>query len=161
MDRATRQLVLHLLEDGEVMTIATVRPDGWPQATTVTYANDGLTLYFSCDHDCQKVRNLARSDKVSLTVNGEVQDWNRIQGLSMGGTARLARPAEARRGLALLGRKYPPLADLSPEDLAETAVVKVTPRVISVIDYTRGFGHARLIRVGRPTRGRRSARRAR
>lgn len=157
MDRATRRLLLRLLEQGEVMTFATVRPDGWPQATTVTYANDGLTLYFACDRDCQKVRNLARSAKVSLTVNGEVEDWNRIQGFSMGGTARVASPAEARRGLALLGRKYPPMADLSPEDLGETAVVKVTPRVVSVIDYTKGFGHARLLRVGRPAR--RAARR--
>ena len=25
-----------------------VRPDGWPQATTVGYVNDGLNLYFLC-----------------------------------------------------------------------------------------------------------------
>jgi len=25
------------------MTVATNRPDGWPQATTVGYVNDGLT----------------------------------------------------------------------------------------------------------------------
>jgi hypothetical protein len=35
------------------MTIATTRPDGWPQATTVGYANEGLTLYFLCGPDSQ------------------------------------------------------------------------------------------------------------
>ena len=29
------------------MTIATLRPDGWPQATTVGYVSEGLTLYSS------------------------------------------------------------------------------------------------------------------
>jgi hypothetical protein len=153
MKRNTKRLVLDLLARGKVMTFATVRPDGYPQATTVTYANDGLTLFFACDRDCQKTRNLARSRKVSLTVNGEIKDWKRIQGLSMGATAEVAtRPAEVRRGLALLGRKYPAMAELSPEDLEQTAVVKVTPRVISIIDYTRGFGHTDLVRVGRPSR---------
>jgi hypothetical protein len=28
------------------MTIATLRADGWPQATTVGYVTEGLTLYF-------------------------------------------------------------------------------------------------------------------
>src|ERR1700731_3853356 len=30
------------------MTIATVREDGYPQATAVSYVNDGLAVYFSC-----------------------------------------------------------------------------------------------------------------
>ncbi len=42
------------------MTIATLRPDGWPQATTVAYANEGLTIYFVCGPDSQKATNLAR-----------------------------------------------------------------------------------------------------
>jgi hypothetical protein len=28
------------------MSLATVRPDGWPQATLVSYVNEGIILYF-------------------------------------------------------------------------------------------------------------------
>ena len=46
MDEEIRRKVLTLLDQHRIMTIATLRPDGWPQATTVGYVNDGLTLDF-------------------------------------------------------------------------------------------------------------------
>lgn len=100
MKNEAKRLILHLLANNDVMSLATVRPDGYPQATTVAYANDGLTLYFACDRDCQKIRNLARSSKVSLTINREEKDWKRIQGLSMGADAQVARPAARKRATA-------------------------------------------------------------
>jgi len=54
MDEKIRTKILNLLDQHRVMTIATLRPDGWPQATTVAYANEGLTLYFVCVPDSQK-----------------------------------------------------------------------------------------------------------
>ena len=65
------------------MTIATLRPDGWPQATTVGYASDGLTLYFLCGPDSQKARNLARDDRVSLAIDDDTEPVMEITGLSM------------------------------------------------------------------------------
>ena len=46
MDDAIRRKILALPDQHRAMTIATLRPDGWPQATTVGYVNEGLTLYF-------------------------------------------------------------------------------------------------------------------
>jgi nitroimidazol reductase NimA-like FMN-containing flavoprotein (pyridoxamine 5'-phosphate oxidase superfamily) len=46
MDDTIRRKILTLLDQHRIMTIATLRADGWPQATTVGYVNDGLTLYF-------------------------------------------------------------------------------------------------------------------
>jgi hypothetical protein len=48
MDEDTKRKVVELLDRHRIMTVATNRHDGWPQATTVGYANDGLTLYFLC-----------------------------------------------------------------------------------------------------------------
>jgi len=48
MDEDIRRKILTLLDQHRIMTIATLRPDGWPQATTVGYASEGLTLYFLC-----------------------------------------------------------------------------------------------------------------
>lgn len=142
-----RKTILDLAKSHNIMSIATIRPDGYPQSTTVTYVHDGLDLYFACDRNAQKVKNLKGSNKVSLTIDRDYADWRKIRALSMGGTARLVdRPSERKRAFALLARKFPQFKKMSDEDLAATAIVKVRPRVISVIDYTKGFGHMELVR---------------
>jgi PPOX class probable F420-dependent enzyme len=148
MTPSNKRFILEQLKTNRIMSLATVRPDGYPQATTVTYANDGLTLYFACDRNGQKVRNLRRSPKVSLTINKDTANWKKITGLSMGATAKvLERPADIKRALALLSRKFKDMKDLSEEDLAETAFVRVQPKVISMLDYRREFGWTKLVRV--------------
>ena len=51
MDSAVQEKIAAILARATDMTIATVRPDGFPQATTVGYVNDGLTLYFGTSAD--------------------------------------------------------------------------------------------------------------
>ena len=48
MDPELSQEIISILDDANDMTIATVREDGYPQATTVSYVNDGLKIYFGC-----------------------------------------------------------------------------------------------------------------
>src|SRR4030065_289508 len=133
MTPAMKRFILGQLKGHYNMSLATLRPDGYPQATTVGYANDGLTLYFACDRNGQKVRNLRRSPKVSLTINKDTADWKKITGLSMGATAKvLERPADTKHALALLARKFKDMKDLSAEDFAETAFVRVHPKGVSV-----------------------------
>jgi general stress protein 26 len=88
MDEEIRTRILALLEQHRIMTIATLRPDGWPQATTVGYGNEGLTLYFLCGLDSQKAANLARDDRVSLTIDHDTPDLMAITGLSMAAHAQ-------------------------------------------------------------------------
>ena len=52
------------------MTVAMLRLDGWPQATTVGYVDEGLPLYFLCGLDSQKATNLARDDGDYWPVHG-------------------------------------------------------------------------------------------
>ena len=87
MDAEIRQKILTLLDQHRIMTVATLRPDGWPQATTVGYVNQGLTLYFLCGLDSQKARNLARDDRISLTIDHDTADLMAITGLSMAARA--------------------------------------------------------------------------
>ena len=148
MTPSAKRFILDQLKKNRIMSLATVRSDGYPQATTVTYANDGLTLYFACDRNGQKVRNLRRSSKVSLTINQDTADWKKITGLSMGATAKvLERPADTQRALVLLARKFKDMKNLSEEDLAQTAFVRVQPKVVSMLDYRRGFGWTKLVKI--------------
>ena len=63
MDASIRRKILDLLDAHRVMTLATLRPDGWPQATTVGYVNEGLVLYFCacCPASIQCPGNRCRS----------------------------------------------------------------------------------------------------
>src|SRR5204863_9333674 len=87
MDEEIRKKILELLDAHRIMTLATLRSDGWPQATTVGYVNEGLTLYFLCGLESQKAANLARDDRVSLTIDHDTPDIMTITGLSMAGRA--------------------------------------------------------------------------
>ena len=147
MQKALRKKIETILAATADMTIATVRPDGFPQATTVSYVSDGLTIYFVTGAQSQKAKNLARNHKVSLTVDRPYKTWNEIEGLSLGGTAaRVTAPAEIAKIEKLMARKFPQAADFSmPKDAL--ALFKVAPKVISVLDYTKGFGHTDTLTV--------------
>jgi nitroimidazol reductase NimA-like FMN-containing flavoprotein (pyridoxamine 5'-phosphate oxidase superfamily) len=150
MDASMKQKILSLLEGHRIMTIATLRPDGWPQATTVGYANEGLTLWFLCGLESQKAKNLARDDRVSITIDHDTPDILSITGLSMAARAhRVSDRAEAEKVLGMLPLKYPdaPPATLelkmpAPDDVA---LFRVVPEIISVLDYTKGFAHTDLV----------------
>jgi general stress protein 26 len=140
--------ILDLLARHDNMTIATVRPDGYPQATTVGYASDGLAIYFGCWVQSQKAHNLQRCDKVSVAIDRDHANWNEIEGLSLGGTARRVTDAEELEKVqALFLEKFPQVAAFGEKQLAGMAIYRVTPSVISVLDYTKGFGHTDLVTV--------------
>lgn len=148
MDDEIRSKILTLLDQHRIMTVATLRPDGWPQATTVGYVNEALTLYFLCGLDSQKARNLDRDDRISLTIDHDATDLMSITGLSMAAHAHpITDRSEADRVLRMLPLKYadaPPLPMRMPS-ADEVRLFRVTPVVISVLDYSKGFGHTDLV----------------
>ncbi len=95
MDETLEKKILDLLDQHRIMTVATNRPDGWPQATTVGYVNDGMTIYFLCSPQSQKAANLARDNRISLTIDHNVSEPMAITGLSMAAQAYpVSNPAE-------------------------------------------------------------------
>src|SRR5262249_53061407 len=147
MDDTIRKKILKLLAKHRKMTIATLRPDGWPQATTVGYGNDGLTIYFLCGPDSQKAANLARDNRVSLTIDDDTGQVMAIEGLSMAARAdAVTDPSEAEKALQLMMQRYPPQdVPLPMPNARELRIFRVTPTVISVLDYSKGFGHTDLV----------------
>jgi len=150
MDDSMKQKILSLLDAHRIMTIATLRPDGWPQATTVGYVNEGLTLWFLCGLQSQKATNLARDNRVSLAIDHDTPDLLSITGLSMAARAhRVSDRAEAEKVIAMLPLKYPDATPSTaqmkmpaPEDVA---LFRVVPEIVSVLDYTKGFAHTDLV----------------
>jgi nitroimidazol reductase NimA-like FMN-containing flavoprotein (pyridoxamine 5'-phosphate oxidase superfamily) len=148
MDSALNKVIISILDDANDMTIATVREDGYPQATTVSYVNDGLAIYFGCAAESQKAKNLARNDKVSLTVNLPYANWSEIRGLSIGGRAeRVTDSQEMDEVSELMFQKFPQISPYAPTELEGIVLFRVTPEIISVLDYRKGFGHTDLVKV--------------
>ncbi|HEX2594314.1 MAG TPA: pyridoxamine 5'-phosphate oxidase family protein [Rhizomicrobium sp.] len=139
--------ILDVLDRGVDMTIATIRDDGYPQAITVSYVNDGLKIYFGTNPHSQKAQNIARNPKVSVTVNLPYTSWDQIKGVSLGGDCRkIEAPEELQRAGALMLKKFPQtLQYVSPKDPQELAMFCVEPKIVSLLDYTQYFGHTDLV----------------
>jgi len=150
MNQETRSFIEEILRTSNDLTFATVRPDGYPQANTVSYASDGLTLYFGTGRESQKVKNLRFTNKVSATVDLPYSDWSEIRSLSLGGVAEIIGASDAGAGRAgrVLIEKFPKVRELLPlMDRASMVFVKIVPEVFSVLDYRQSFGHTELVRV--------------
>ena len=150
MDKQTEQFILDILADHYFLTLATVREDGYPQATTVAYANNGFNIYFMTGQTCQKVHNIQRCNKVSLTIDRECRDWQQIKGLSMGGMATvLSDPDAIAKATVCLGAKFPEMHEwvTATEDMSAAAFVEIIPQIISILNYAKGFGHTDLVSV--------------
>jgi len=148
MEQTTERTITQFLDTHRIMSLATLRPDGWPQATTVGYVNEGLSIYFLCGLESQKAHNLAHDDRVSLTINDDPEDVMQITGLSLSGhAATVASPEDAARLIAMMPPRYPdspplPMPMPTPDQIH---IFRVTPSFISVLDYRKGFGHADFV----------------
>jgi hypothetical protein len=110
--------------------------------------NNGLVIYFGCAAASQKARNIACNDKVSLTVTLPYSDWEEICGLSIGGRAEpVTDPKEINCVSELLLQKFPQILRYVLAGKKGVFLVRITPEVISVLDYRKGFGHTDMIRV--------------
>ncbi|MFH1340598.1 MAG: pyridoxamine 5'-phosphate oxidase family protein [Pseudomonadota bacterium] len=160
MNRTLKYLVFRLLNEHRMMTIATNRPDGWPQATTVGYVNDGFLLYCFVARNAQKYANILRDPRVSIAIGSDATRPRDIKGLSLAGRAdSVTDRSEFDYISALRLKRYPEYAALPVPDadnpaalrMASTpvpdrvALLRIAPEIISVLDYSKGFGHSDLI----------------
>ena len=132
MDDATRNEIMEILAQGRHKTLATVRPDGWPQANTLS----------------SKADNIRQSDKVSCTIDLPSETWDTVKGVSMAATASfVTHPEELADCTALLDKQFPAFGDTAEGEQGTYEVIRLEPAVISIIDYSQGFGHRKLVTI--------------
>lgn len=137
--------ILALLDENRIMTLATVRPDGWPQATMVGYVHDHFTLYFAVGRTSQKLANIERNTSVSIAIGRDSPDG--LRGLSL--AARVSEVTdvdEIKRLNGLIASRYPEQAVFTPQQ-ASSAILKATPQFISIVDTSIGSGQPELLEV--------------
>jgi general stress protein 26 len=148
MKSAYKQQIIDLLNGDRIMTIATNRADGWPQATVVGYANDGLIVYCLVARDSQKFANITRDQRVSLTIAKDVPQPLMIRGLSIAAHVEISyNQGEIDHVSEILLKRYPEYKVMPRPDPKAVPLLRITPEVISILDYSKGFGHSDLVTV--------------
>ena len=143
-----QQTIVRLMSAHRIMTVATNRADGWPQATIVGYVNDGIVLYAFVARAGQKYANIARDPRVSVAIASDFSNPLDIEGLSLaGGAAFVEDSREFENMTTLFLERYPEYAAWPRPAPALAPMLRITPTVISVLDYSRGFGHSDLVDV--------------
>jgi nitroimidazol reductase NimA-like FMN-containing flavoprotein (pyridoxamine 5'-phosphate oxidase superfamily) len=150
MKTEMRESILRILEEHRLMSLATVRPDGWPQATVVSYVNDGLTLYCFVHRLGQKFANIQGDPRVSATIAGEFSQTSNIKALSIAARASAIEDhSDYDRVTDLFLNRFPEYAAWPRPLPAFAPLIKLAPEIFSVVDYSKGFGHSDLVTVSR------------
>ena len=142
------QKAIEILDQNRLMALSTIRPDGWPQVTFVGYANEGLLLYFVVSRQSQKFANLAKDDRVSLVIGRDFHDPSAIKALSVAAHAsEVTDGAQRNRAVELLLERHPGLRKLEPPKPSHSAVMRAYPAIVTILDYSKGFGHSDILTV--------------
>jgi len=145
MKQEFKRQIVDLLNRHRIMTVATNRADGWPQATVVGYANDGLIIYCFVGRDSQKFANIARDPRVSIAIANDYRQPLQIKGLSMAARVQFVEDqGEIDHAAEILLRRYPEYKVMPRPDPAAVPMLRITPEIVSILDYSKGFGHSDL-----------------
>ena len=119
-----------LLNAPNFATVATVMPDGSPEATVVWIESDSDHVYFNTAMHRLKARNLQRNPHVAVTVFDPDDPY---RGVAVRGRAELILEG-ARENADEVSRAYTGQAfrELGPDEVR--VIVKITPERIHVFD---------------------------
>ncbi len=147
------QEIRSFLAEHHVMSLATFGATG-AHAANLFYACDGLALVWVSEPDTQHSREIEADSRVAATVAPDYSDFAAIRGVQIAGVARRVMAADERlRHIALLEARYAFLRQLAAgplklrEAFARTAVYRLQPARIVLIDNTKGFGHKETLEV--------------
>lgn len=138
-----------ILEGNRLMAISTLKANGWPQCSMVSYANEDILIYFLASRRSQKFANITGDDRVSLAIGADADDPAAVKALSIAGRASEVQDASQRaRVISLVLQRRPALGRFGPYGPDRCAVMQVKPEVVTVLDYSKGIGHSDVLTIG-------------
>lgn len=140
--------VVEVLDRERLMTLACNRPDGWPQATTVGYLNEGLNLYFIVARTSQKFANLQADPRACVAIRCESGAQGNGVGVSLAGrVAEVVEPETIERINRLVAERYPQLRVYCPSG-SSVAVLRFRPHIVSAVGVVEGRSDAETFTLG-------------
>jgi nitroimidazol reductase NimA-like FMN-containing flavoprotein (pyridoxamine 5'-phosphate oxidase superfamily) len=142
-------MAVKILNAHRIMSIATVRPDGWPQTTVVGYANAGFEIVFMIFRSSQKFANIQRDNRISIAVAAEPAELSDLKAVYAGAQAsEVTDPEQRQAAWQMLMQRHSNLAEFQLPDAAEAAVMRATCKYVSMLDFNQGIGHREQLTIG-------------
>ena len=148
---SAEQTINHVLENHNLVHLATVTADGTPCVRGVDFAAaGGNVFYFMTQRNSRKVAQIEANGAVAFAIDHDCpssQDLQELKYIKGTGQASLVKDAEeAQQAMGLLMKKFPFLADL-PGDPSDFTAIKVQLGEVLVTDNTISFGHTETVRM--------------
>ncbi|MCX4761180.1 PPOX class F420-dependent oxidoreductase [Streptomyces sp. NBC_01275] len=118
--------VRDLLDGRNFAGVATLGPDGAPQNSVVWIKREGDTVLFSSTEGRQKVRNLRRDPRVSLSVYDLANPYTSVE---IRGTAEIL-PDPDKRLPHELSHKYLGIDPPAEKDEEVRVIIRIVPRKV-------------------------------
>jgi general stress protein 26 len=145
MKQDLEKAIVSYLDKHRHMALATVKDDGSPYASTVSYVNKGLTIFFMTDPSSQKGKNIASCPKVGVAISEDYLDWDKIEGVQLAGSVEwITDQTELKQVQQMFAQKFPQVhkylagygvtIDIIP-------FLRITASSINYLDYSKGFNH--------------------
>jgi len=120
--------VSRLIARERVCRVATTGVDGNPHVVPVCHVLVGDKIYFGSGDDARKVENLRENPRIALTIDLYSDEWSRLAGVMVQGTAALIqRGPRFKQVRARLYEKYPQYPEDAAISTSDSVIVEVTP----------------------------------
>ena len=87
---------------------------------------------------------------MSIVIGCDFDDPRQIEALSIAANASDVRdPVQREHAVDLVLARHPALANLGRPDLTHSAVIRAYCSIVTVLDYSKGFGHADVLTVSK------------
>lgn len=107
---------------------------------SVEYANDGSNIYFLTDGKSAKVKHIHKNSNIAFTIDEDLTDWSKIQGIQMRGKAVIVTDKKKKkRVMGMYLSKFPQFTKM-PSEGVEVCLIKIIPTTGIFIDNPSGLG---------------------
>ncbi|MBN1665017.1 MAG: pyridoxamine 5'-phosphate oxidase family protein [Deltaproteobacteria bacterium] len=146
MDSDLKNRITKYISECPACTLATATVDGEPNASTVFISNVGMDLYFNTAKDSQKIRNIQANPRVSIAMQKIAfpKTDAEISGIQYNGAAKILADDNLADVPGGVMARHKAFNSVKP---GNAVIVKVTPKKIYLVDYSKGFRHRDVLDI--------------
>ncbi len=142
--KGLRSRLLAFLHRHQVLTLAVTTAPAQPHAAALFYAVDEqLRFYVVTDPETAHGQAMAAGKLLAGTIQADQQQWHQVQGVQFHARCEQLSSRARRKGWDLYTVRFPFLLTnpVLTSALAKTALWRITPDWIRLVDNRLGFGH--------------------
>jgi nitroimidazol reductase NimA-like FMN-containing flavoprotein (pyridoxamine 5'-phosphate oxidase superfamily) len=143
-----RRSIVSMLSGHRTMMLATSRADGWPQASALNYANDGLTLYCAIPRDEKVFTDVLRDSRISVAIADDARTPADMKTLRLTGRAHLVDGGnEYERVRGVFVERFPERSGWPAPNPLAAPFLRIVPDFISIVDRAIGLNRSACVAV--------------